>query len=325
MTIKFSDITVVVQGPVQAYQGRDQQAGITQVCLDSIRTHLPGARIILSTWEGQNCTGLAPDLLLQHPDPGANVVAYNAQGEAQKLNFNRQIVSTCEGLKRVETPYAVKLRSDNYLTGHGFVTALEQFPARCDQDIRFTEPVVVNTSYFRRYAEGQRVIMHPSDFFHFGRTEDLLKIWDLPLFEDRPFDPAQAGKAQYHGAPLTCPHAEQIYCDLWLRRLDDGFLPLAHRHQFSANQGERWDRFMASNLRVLEPEQLGLGLIARFIPKAKRPNEMSHLDWLLLYRRYCDPTYPASAVKLFTSLGWRRLLKMPLSYLKFRLTQGKKA
>lgn len=136
MTIKFSDITVVVQGPVQAYQGRDQQAGITQVCLDSIRTHLPGARIILSTWEGQNCTGLAPDLLLQHPDPGANVVAYNAQGEAQKLNFNRQIVSTCEGLKRVETPYAVKLRSDNYLTGHGFVTALEQFPARCDQDIR---------------------------------------------------------------------------------------------------------------------------------------------------------------------------------------------
>ncbi|MFQ6372858.1 WavE lipopolysaccharide synthesis family protein [Shewanella sp. YIC-542] len=324
MCIKFKDITVVVQGPVQAYQGRSQAEGITHQCLESIRTHLPGARIILSTWEGQDCSGLTPDLLLLNQDPGGTVVAFDAAGKPQKLNFNRQIISSSEGLKQVKTRYAVKLRSDNFLTGNGFVKALSQFPARNAQDRIFLEPVVVNTSYFRCYAEGQRVVMHPSDFFHFGRTQDLLRIWDLPLFSDRVYNPKQAGQAQYHGAPLSCPHAEQIYCSRWLPLLDERFPPLVHRHQNSPELQTLWERFMASNLRVMEPEQLGLGLIDRFIPKHKRPNEMSHLDWLLLYRRYCDPNYPVSALTQFTHIGWQRMLKMPLRRLKFRLAPNHK-
>ncbi|WP_345886891.1 WavE lipopolysaccharide synthesis family protein [Shewanella algae] len=319
MAINFSDITVVVQGPVQSYQERAQETGITHKCLQSIREYLPGAKIILSTWEGQDCSGLEPDLLLLNQDPGGNIVAYDAAGKPQKLNFNRQIVSSAEGLKRVETRYAVKLRSDNFLTGKGFVAAQGKYPVRKAADSYFQERVVVNTSYFRRYAEGQRVVRHPSDFFHFGLKEDLLKIWDLPLFADLEYDPSRSGQAQYHGAPLTCPHAEQIYCDIWLRRLDPAWPKLEHRHHFDAAMDEQWDRFMASNLLVLEPEQIGLGLIKRFIPKSKRPNEMSHLDWQLLYQHYCDPKFPASKLALFSTLGWRRMLKMPFSYLKFRL------
>ncbi|MGL4476172.1 MAG: WavE lipopolysaccharide synthesis family protein, partial [Shewanella sp.] len=54
-----------------------------------------------------------------------------------------------------------------------------------------------------------------------------------------------------------------------------------------------------SNIGSLSKSCLGLGLIKRFIPKSKRPNEMSYLDWLLLYKQYCDPNTQASRLELF--------------------------
>jgi hypothetical protein len=62
------DITVVVQGPVQALPDRDQDEGITQLCLRSVRELLPGARIILSTWDQQDLDGLDYDELVINTD-----------------------------------------------------------------------------------------------------------------------------------------------------------------------------------------------------------------------------------------------------------------
>lgn len=324
MSIDFKDISVIVQGPVQAYQGREQQAGITHQCLQSIRTHLPGATIILSTWEGQDCSGLEPDILLLNKDPGGTIAAYDQHGKPGKLNFNRQLLSTAAGLRQARTPYAIKLRSDNYLTGNEFVTAQQAYPVRNQADSLFTERVVVNTSYFRKYADGQRVVMLPSDFFHFGRTEDLLKIWGIPLFDDLVFNPSQSGRPQYRGYPYIIPHAEQIYCNAWLQQLDKQVPYLEHRHQQNTAMVEYWDRFMASNFVVMEPEQIGLGLIPRFIAKQKRPNEMSYLDWQCLYQHYCDANFVAPKLKLFTQLGWKRLVKLPFSRLKFSIKHGKR-
>lgn len=319
--IANSDITFVIQGPVQALPGRDQPLGVTAKCIASIRQFVPGAKIILSTWQGQDCSALQVDTLLLNQDPGANIVSYAEDGTPGRLNFNRQIVSTAAGLREVTTPYAVKIRSDNFLTGNGFITAQQAYPHRLKQDSVFQERVVVNTSYFRRYAEGQRVILHPSDFFYFGRTEDLLKIWDLPLFADRVFDPAKAGQKQYDGAPVTATHAEQCYCRHWLALLDENAPTVNHRHDKTAESLIYWDRFMASNFVVLEPEQIGLGLIERFIPKAKRPNEMSHYDWLKLYKQYCDPSIDAKSLHNFLTVGWRRAIKFPFSYLKFKIAK----
>ena len=319
MSIDFKDISVVIQGPVQAYQGRSQEPGITHKCISSIRQYLPGATIILSTWEGQNCDGLEPDVLLLNKDPGATITSYNAKGEPGKLNFNRQIVSSAEGLKQVKTAYAVKIRSDNFLTGNNFVAAQQAFPARDNASKLFTQRVVTNTSYFRRYADGQKIVMLPSDFFHFGLTEDLLKIWDLPLFADLEFNPERLGQPQYRGAPKISPHAEQVYCNAWLMRLDSQVPYLEHRHQSTPELIAYWERFIASNLVVLEPEQIELGLIDRFIPKSKRPNEISHLDWLMLYKQYCDPNATVSQFEVFKTIGWKRMLKLPFSYFKYKL------
>ena len=60
--IDTKDISVVVQGAVDKEN--------TPRCLKSLRKHLPGAEVILSTWEGTNTDGLDYDVVLYNQDPG---------------------------------------------------------------------------------------------------------------------------------------------------------------------------------------------------------------------------------------------------------------
>ena len=104
------DITVVVQGAVDREK--------TPICLQSIRRMLPGAFIILSTWEGTDVDGLEYDDVVLSEDPGG-FDEFNIPF-SPKNNINRQIVSTYQGLLKVKTVYALKLRTDFYLCDDGF-------------------------------------------------------------------------------------------------------------------------------------------------------------------------------------------------------------
>ncbi|WP_318441507.1 WavE lipopolysaccharide synthesis family protein [Photobacterium leiognathi] len=308
----FSYISVVIQGPVNSYQERKQEEGVTKKCIESIRRYLPGSKVILSTWEGQNCEGLEPDILLLNKDPGGNIVAYDEDGNSKKLNFNRQIVSTLEGLKIVKTPYVVKIRSDNFLTDNKFVFEQKKYSHRNSNDSVFDERIVINTSYFRLYADGQEVIMHPSDFFHYGRTVDVIKIWDIPLFDDLVYDLDKKGLYQDNWSPYKSLHAEQVYCERWLSQLDGNAPKLTDRYDNSYKNKKYWLRFIASNFIILEPEQIGLGLVKRFKKKIKRPNEFSYFDWLMLYKKYCDVNIKVPYAKFLLFVGIHRWIKIKI-------------
>jgi len=177
--IDNAEITVVVQGPVQALPDRAQEEGITRRCLRSVREILPGSRIILSTWPGQDLSGLDYDELVISEDPGIVVIGYRADGSPQRQNWNRQIVSTRNGLRRVTTRYAMKLRSDNYLTGDEFRKLQTAYPARCTEYRILRERVVVNNTFTRLFAKGLPVAFHLCDFFYFGLASDVLDLWDV--------------------------------------------------------------------------------------------------------------------------------------------------
>ena len=59
--MNFNDISVVVQGAI------DKK--LTPICLKSIRKYLPGAEIILSTWEGSDVENLDFDTIVLNHDP----------------------------------------------------------------------------------------------------------------------------------------------------------------------------------------------------------------------------------------------------------------
>lgn len=295
--IEDKDITVVVQGPVQALPDRDQDEGITQRCLSSVREYAPGAKLILSTWDGQDLAGLTYDELVISPDPGHNIVGYNKAGEPRKENYNRQIVSSLFGLQRVETRYAMKLRSDNYLMSDRFKALQQRFPKRGLTHHFSRERVVTNNTFTRIYAKGMRVAFHNCDFFYFGLTHDVLEMWDLPLFEDVDYDAGRPGKAQHKGAPEFATDATQ---EFWLSYLNKHLaspIELRHLHDLGGDYLEISDQCYANNLVVAGPMDLGLGLPSKWGggTRADKTSRyfayMQHPDWQQLYRKYCDPDH----------------------------------
>lgn len=100
--IKPDEISVVVQGEIE----RDA----TPKCLKSIRRFLPGAEIVLSTWEGRSCEGLDYDILVLNVDPGPSDLIRQYPFE-QVNNCNRQIVSTKNGINKSSKKYVLDRKS----------------------------------------------------------------------------------------------------------------------------------------------------------------------------------------------------------------------
>ena len=91
--MEAKDISVVVQGAV------DRR--LTAVCLGSMRRLLPGAQLILSTWEGTDPSGLDCDILVRSPDPGAKTMD---TAHASSYNLNRMLRSSHAGLAHTGRP-----------------------------------------------------------------------------------------------------------------------------------------------------------------------------------------------------------------------------
>lgn len=329
MSIDNADITVVVQGPVQALPDRDMDEGITAQCLNSVRRYLPGAKIILSTWAAQQLEGLDYDELVISDDPGSNIDMYKPDGSPNRENTNRQIVSTVAGLKRVTTPYAMKLRTDNFLIGDQFKQLQQTFTRRHDEYRFLKQRVVTNNTFTRMYAKGMRVNFHACDFFYFGLTEDVLALWDLPHLPDYPLDKARLGKEQHASSPYFILDVTQ---KLWLAALQrfDPSIQLQHLNDSSPELTRTSDLCYANNLVVGEPEVIGLGLCSKFSGNkranslASRISYLTHHEWLRLYKRYCDPELQiANNLTKMLKLRLLRLIHLPGKWLEGRLRLAK--
>ncbi|OEF29483.1 WavE lipopolysaccharide synthesis family protein [Vibrio rumoiensis] len=307
---EFKDITVVVQGPVQTLNGREQEENITYKCLSSIRKYLPGASIILSTWEGQNIEGLDFDELVLNADPGSNIRNIKPSGEQQKYNNNRQIVSSYNGLKKVRTQYAMKLRSDNYLTSNSFVQLQKDYKQRSEKYKFLKERVVVADVFSRKYAKGFPVAFHISDFFYFGLAEDVLSLWSMPLFEDfQPTDHCQYNK----GYPDFVTDCTQ---ELFIKALQQFDLSLNLESLLDNDKNKLYqsELCIANNLIVAPMSMIGLELTEKFKGKARvsspkgKAAHIHFFEWLIWYKKYCDVGIELDDLKIQRlTLFFRRL------------------
>lgn len=311
------DITVVVQGPVQARTDREQDEGITHRCLCSVREFLPGATIVLSTWAGQDLEGLDFDDLVINEDPGPNIREYKPSGEPLYMNNNRQIASSLGGLKAVTTPYAMKLRSDNYLTSNSFQHIQQSYKKRSKEYCFFDERVLVCDLFTRQYNKGKKVAFHVSDFFYFGRTKDVLSIWDIPYIEDLQYREDQKGLVQYEGVPFYRKDCTQL---LWLKAMHkyDTSLSILHQHDSRVEVVQASNKIYANNLVVASCEEIGLGLCNKFKGKARAARKsgkasfMSYLEWQRLYKQHVDPKHEINNTRgLLVLQLWRLLLVYP--------------
>ncbi|MBN3574693.1 WavE lipopolysaccharide synthesis family protein [Vibrio neptunius] len=274
MKIADKDISFVVQGPVQESTDRKQLSGITEECLKSIRYYFPQATIILSTWKGQNISGLDYDKLIELDDPGPNYIVQD--GTKVKLNNNRQIYSSHMGLSSAKTKYSAKIRTDNKLTGRGFVELFEQY-AQAPRQPQFSllnSRVVTSSTFFISSHAGKPVYFHKSDLFDFGETQDLLKIWSEHLIPELSFSKKSGYKSRY-------PATEQFLCLSWISRLLGKDCHINTKADDDAGLGKGyWKNFIANNLIVDLPENIGLDVTERFYKRGNLALEYDLKDWL---------------------------------------------
>lgn len=172
--IDTRDISVVVQGAVDKEN--------TPLCLDSLHRYLPGAEIILSTWEKTKVDGLRCDEVLLNKDPG---------GFRDKFcrtftnNTLRQLVSTQEGIKKASRRYILKMRSDLVFKSALFLKFFDDFERRNPAYIMFNHRVIFCSFFSKRFCsageENQPLPFHISDWLAFGFSEDVRYLFDIPF------------------------------------------------------------------------------------------------------------------------------------------------
>ncbi|MCE0493755.1 WavE lipopolysaccharide synthesis family protein [Vibrio salinus] len=274
----FKDITFVIQGPVIE--------SITKKSIDNVRKLFPSSFIILSTWKGENISNINADLVIENEDPGPTILSYGKDDIARKANINRQICSTLNGLNAVQTEYAVKLRSDNILHSNEFIHYLNKFTKKTSQFSLFDQKIIYSNLFAKEITKGTKIPYFFSDFFHFGKTTDLKKLWSIDLFSNYNFQDRLSGKFQHKQYPMRCSHVEQ---DLWLAFLSKNTgKPFSLNDEYGANQdiADSYN-YMINNIIILDYGMIGLEVPSRLEQPNKFPYEFySFLRWKWLYESY---------------------------------------
>lgn len=206
-------VAVVMQGPLH---------DADDFTLETLRLYarqIPGAHLILSTWEDTDPARLAPIR-----DLGVTVLLNRKPAYAGLFNVNMQITTAAAGVRRAVddgAQWVMKTRTDQRL----HAPDLLPFLVRLAQ----TFPVAGGT------VQRARIIglglgtlkyapYHVTDQTVFGAAEDMLLYWTPPLREDRP----RGGWPQdSHGIFTTvpigelCRHAapESYFASIFLERL----------------------------------------------------------------------------------------------------------
>jgi len=170
--VNSHDISVVIQGPL--HRALAPARGIDS-CISAVRTYLPQAEIIVSTWDCEDLSGIDADLIVTSNDPGP-LLDFNGN----RHNTNRQIVSTLTGIQASSRKYILKLRSDLILNGSQ-MTALGGYDATVRPADRLLQQPITVTTLFIRNPEKVPLLFHLSDLVQFGARGDMLDFWDQSL------------------------------------------------------------------------------------------------------------------------------------------------
>lgn len=304
--IDSSEISVVIQGPIY-----DE---ITDKTVKNVREKLPNSQIIVSTWENSNYTNDGADIIVESKDPGGH-----AYCDTPKIlyNVNRQIVSTFAGLQKANRLYALKIRSDMYFENTNFLTYFGKYKKRSNE-YKFLKELVINTTNFAPNPYREPKLFHPSDWFYFGLTEDLLNIFDIPLcpepetsrwFETR----KRPTPKQDSFGECFCRYFVEQY--LWVAFIKKNVeLDFDNCFDIKKNNIEISEKIFANNLVLAEPYNLGINSYKHvdYFKKLHLSFVYTEREWIKLYKKYCNKN-----VKL-PIIDSEKIRRTKLSYLRYK-------
>jgi hypothetical protein len=260
--IDSSEVSVVVQGPFHpASQGRRGTAEM----LSAVRLHLPDAEIILSTWPNQFDGSVPCDCVIENDDPGA----IGDRASNSFANLSRQIITSLSGLRRSTRKYALKLRTDCTLTSDNFLGIWEEREPLGLRPALLTRKVMISAATCYNPVRVP-IPFHPSDFFHFGVTQDVTKLWEVPLVPTEVAIHFPEGTLSRYWNSVPCesnlPFRTTPEQYLFLEFLARSGFPMTLKGIRSINPLDLLfsDRLMARHFVVVDPFSAGIVLPERF-------------------------------------------------------------
>ena len=279
--IQSKEISIIMQGVAN---------NDTDKVLLNLRSFFPDAEIIFSTWKGNTYHNDKINTIVESEDPGAyplldNPLILNSQ--------NREIVGIYNGLLKAKRKYSLKVKTDMYFENINFLSYMHKFPKRCSQYKFLKERILCSTSFTINPHRDPKPF-HLSDWFYFGLTEDLLKVFSSPLapepetsryFEThfRPKDKYDAWFPVYTRYP-----AEQYIWLAFVKRFSD--IHCKDCFDISNNNIEKCEIIFANNTVLLDAANIRYSSYK--YKKMHKHNDLSrmysHREWLKLYKKYCD-------------------------------------
>lgn len=298
--IDTKDISVVVQGAVDKEN--------TPICLKSIRRHLPGAEIVMSTWEETDVNGLDYDVLLLNRDPGA---VRDKVNESFVNNTLRQLVSTKAGVEKASCPYILKIRSDLIFKSVNFLNLFDCFDKR---DVRykvFEHRVIFSSFFTKKFCSSEQINQplpfHVSDWFVFGTRKDVAFLFDIPLPEE-PLNSWYLDSIKFSSPKInllrgTHRYAPEQYIFYCVCKKVFPEISFDHYMDYDKENIEWSERLIANNCIILDPQQVrficgkekaGHDRYKRWtkykftIPETLRRGLYTHDVFLADYIKYCE-------------------------------------
>lgn len=284
-TVSPRDITFVCTGKII---GKGRYA--TARSLRSVRKYFPEAEIVLSTWEGEDLSGLDGlyDRLVLNKKMEPEYSAHLESCPWKAPNtYDLQQYSVNRGLKACRTKYAVRWRTDFVLQNGDFLKNYNTFNRLFDMyeaDCRIFEQRVLihKTLTVNPHAPDLAFAQHPADLFHFGLTEDLLRLWDGRPMPKGVYDFFCRGAGQ----PNPCRFASRYIIEqyLWVALLEKAGKAAAVPEYYLATSPrlkELTDRFFVSNFLIFDQKMLGA--VSKF-DKMQRKQQYRFFS----FRHFCN-------------------------------------
>ncbi len=313
------EFSVIVQGPVIGKPGEDHDKQKTLQCLESIKSVLPGAEIIISTWKGSDCSHLFYDQLILNEDPGA--ISYNDHGLKNHYNNNnRQIVSTSRGLQKASRKYAIKMRGDFILKDTSFFSLMNTF-TRVNKYHFFKHRILV-PDYVSRDPETIPLLFHMSDLFQVGYTKDLQDLWDIPLQPEPETTRAYPYNTRFINNPFgnhtwNMRFTPEQY--IWYAFAKKKGLDLGIKYYCQTPAGITRTSLVSvmDNFIIASQEQLGIVIPATITGKFNPRYLYTHEKWKKLYEEICikrSAYHLRRRVFLILLRSYKNILKNILKY-----------
>lgn len=271
-------ISVVIQGLYNP--------SMTPRCVKSIKKYLPDAEVILSLSEqpveSVFMSGIDSYVVCEKK---SLVLPYSSTYGSKLCAVNPQINSTVAGLKAATRPYALKIRTDFALKSADFLKYFDDCPD-CDSDFKIFDHKIIDCSYFARHPK--RLAYHPSDIALFGKTDDLLNLFDVPLMRENEFKYTEKDGVQY------CRYAPEQH--IFINCLRKNGKKINYDCQLDPVTPENiieTEKYFASNFIFLRYNRFGLIPPDKFFDFQKNEYDscITYVEGLKLYQKHVDPSY----------------------------------